>query len=148
MKIKTGDLIYYSPSYTHSLYHYCRVLNIIHNGESVDELDVITGRGEKNTKAKFLLKILGTETSTFWRDMNGMVDEKNLEISNRKDKNNAIDSSTFWTDETHSIYVIDINEAEKYYQKAIKTSQLKFQFIKKNQNRDYKLDILLKDNDI
>lgn len=149
MKIKTGDLIYYDTSYytnSSGIHQYCRVLDIIHNDKSVDELIVITGRGERNTKAKFLLKILGTESGNFWRDMNGVIDEKDKEVVSREDIKNKVDSDTFWTNNTHGIYKIDLDEAEKYYQKAIKMAQLKFNFIKKNQNRDYKLDIILKEN--
>ena len=149
MKIKTGDLIYYDTSYytnSSGIHQYCRVLDIIHNDKSVDELIVITGHGERNTKAKFLLKILGTESGNFWRDMNGVIDEKDKEVVSREDIKNKVDSDTFWTNNTHGIYKIDLDEAEKYYQRAIKMAQLKFNFIKKNQNRDYKLDIILKEN--
>lgn len=135
---KCGDLVTYSKGYKNgvpvysesaSIIWWCRVLDIVVNKESYNQYDIITGRGDENTKAIFKLRPLGLSHGSHW-DFSCKIE--------------ALNESDFNTGRTHDIHLIDTNYFQKEYSKYIQIAQDKMDFINRNRNRDEKLDDILK----
>lgn len=130
---KCGDLVVYSNGYLNgvSIYWWCKVIDIIVNNQSHDQYEIITGRGDENTKAIFRLKPLGISKYDLW-DFKYQID--------------SLDEEEFSTDQTHSIHLIDTQYFQKEYVKHIKKANDKMDFINKHRNRNEKIEDLIGDS--
>ncbi len=60
---RVGDLVITHKSYHPTQYYYCKIINIKDSsGTSYSDYDIITGRGDMNSKITLDLLVLGIET--------------------------------------------------------------------------------------
>lgn len=125
-----GDIVAFDNGYNSgvSLYKWCRVLDMIVDDISYDSYDIITGRGDRNTKLLFKLKTIGDSRGSIWD-----IDSKII----------PVDGDIFYTDKTHSVILIETDYMEKLYRQAIEDANDKINFIRFNKNRNEKLNDLL-----
>lgn len=140
----TNDLIYYDTGYYQNgrgIHQYCKIIDIIQNEQSIPNIKLITGHGDKNTKATFVLKIIGEEIGNFWHDMNSTIKTPENYTYNKEDV--KINNTTIKTTRTHNIHKINIDESQKIADNIITKTQNKLLFLKQHQNRNDKIDTIL-----
>lgn len=119
---RVGDLVLYCIGYNNGngVYIYCKIENIIDKqGESYYEYDVITGRGDLNSKVDIVIKPL--------------VYSKDL---------SPCDLNIITSDPRH-VYIRHPDEEIKILQKEIDFLQKKIEFFNVNENRIDKLNKVL-----
>jgi hypothetical protein len=128
---RTGDLVCYSGYYngiTKSLW--CKVIDIIYYGESLQECIIITGQGNLNTKGIFLkLSTIGVSYGDF--------NSSSVSIE-------EVEKSTFVTEDFNSVHLIDYNYMKTIHDKFIDIANYKIEFIYKNRNIEDKINEILK----
>lgn len=129
-KFKSGDLVAYFNGWDNgvSTYLWCKLLDLMVEGQSQDQYDIVTGRGDENTKATFKLKPIGVSYNNIW-DMSREIE--------------PIDKPPFWTDKSHDIELIETIHMEKLYREFIQKVNYKIDFIRQHRNRIEKLEQLL-----
>lgn len=125
-----GDLVAYSKGYDNgiSIYWWCRLLDIVVDGQSHNSYDIVTGCGDKNTDGLFKLQPLGISYDSIW-DFSRKIEPLNEEV--------------IWTQRTHDVHLIETDQMEKLYNELIRKADDRIQFIRKYRNRDEKLEELL-----
>ena len=128
-----GDLVAYSKGYDNGISIYwwcrwCRLLDIMVDGQSHHSYDIVTGQGDENTNALFKLQPLGISYDSIW-DFSRKIEPLNEEV--------------IWTQRTHDIILIETDNMERLYREMIKTADDKIQFIRKYRNRDEKIEELM-----
>ncbi len=121
-KYRVGDLVLYCLGYLSgkSIDVYCRIVDIIDNdGVSYYEYDIITGRGDDNSKVKLLIKPL-----VYTEDLS-LCDKENILL------------------DPHDVYPRNPEEEIKKIESKIEFLQKKIEFFKKNENRIDKLNKIL-----
>jgi hypothetical protein len=130
---RCGDIIFYNCGYINGIsqYNICKILDIVHEGKHVDNLLVITGWGEKNTKCDFKLKVIGKSVDSVWYMNNPVIEVEDGEI--------------LWMNKTHDICLINLKSFEDKRDRKVNILNDWIYFLKKNQNRIDKLDLLLEE---
>lgn len=124
-----GDLVAYSKGDNGiSIYWWCRLLDIVVDGQSHNSYDIVTGCGDKNTDGLFKLQPLGISYDSIW-DFSRKIEPLNEEV--------------IWTQRTHDVHLIETDQMEKLYNELIRKADDRIQFIRKYRNRDEKLEELL-----
>jgi len=129
---RTGDLVQYgSGYYTHGyqIYHVCKIMEIQSGNKSWDLLEVVTGWGDRNTKVRFLLKVLGSKSGwEMWKKMDIETDPNRL----------------VWCDNAHDILIIDPGDYEREYRKTVSEMDGVMDFIRSN-TKEYQRSEKLKE---
>ncbi len=130
--LKIGQLVYgdTTMSYTTSKGGYGIVVDMIDlSGKSHNELIIITGNGDKNTRVEIKVKILTHPSNDIWM-LNSQI--------------HLLDNPIVDSFDPHDIIIISYDRFQKIYDEAISNMNYKMSFIKKyHLTRDEKIDIIL-----
>lgn len=129
---RTGDLVQYGTVYYingNKIYYVCKIMEIQSDNKSWDRLEVVTGRGDENTKVRFLLKVLGSRV--------GWEKWKKLDIE-------TVPNRLIWCDNAHDVHIIDLNDYEREYQKAVSEMDRIMDLIRSN-SKEYQRSEKLKE---
>jgi hypothetical protein len=127
---RVGDLAITHKSYHPTQYYYCKIINITDSsGKSYPDYDIITGRGDLNSKVKIDLLALGIETD----------DETEIEELNEKIIIPGLNP--------HNVHLRNPYKEIKSCENQIEKNNKNISFFERNKNiielRDEKIDKIL-----
>ncbi len=131
--ITKGDLFTYDDHYVNGQ-SYTIIAKLIYikykeTGEEHNQLEVITGHGDLNTKVFLFLKPL--------------CDSKLNDL--KSDLVYKLDSNGLVKLDPHKTYLVDIDSEIKNIRTRIEYSNKKIKFLEDNRSLDYKLEVILSD---
>ena len=132
---KVGDMVYYSGNLSMGDEYqgsgYGVIVDIIFNNLSFREMEIITGNGDKNTKAKIKVKIISESVHDTW---------------STSEKINLISKEIFTMADPHHIHLRTLKNFEKRYKKDLDTMNKNLEIFKKfGSTRDEKIEKILND---
>lgn len=128
---RIGDICRTNKSYNPTTDYICKIIEILDEDDIKHyEYNVITGQGDSNSKLKLKLKVIGNIISSNYYDCDFKLLEEDINL-------------ILIFNNMHNVSIIDVNSYIEKSIKKINNIEQNISFLKKNRNREDKLESLL-----